>query len=179
MKKEIAAKIAKITKKKISRINDFASKIEEAKKFVDDFGDKYISCRIRDGYVGREVFTEIGEKYIQATRGRPRGTLISIKGEDGKVHIGISYLHPEDKESPIIGLAEALKNAIKAKDNSEAIGGRIKQKDEELLEYFICRCHAYWYPEIYSYSRGEEGKKVKYPYYEKVHKNRKFITKEN
>ena len=153
---------------------------DEAQKFVDEFKKKYgnkgfISLRIRDGYIGKELS---GGK-LQITRGRPRGTLVAMKGENGQVFIGHTYLSNKDEDIPIVGIAEALKMAILEKE--KGIAKVLKSKDVDLYKFFEIRAKCYFYPELYSYPRGTE--KIEYPNYEKVHELRKraltFIGRED
>jgi len=140
---------------------------DEAQKYVDDFRKKhgnnsYISLRIRDGFIGKEI----GGGNLQLTRTKPRGTMVAIKGkEDGEIKIGWTYLNKEDEDIPIVGIAEALKFA--QIDETK----RLKNKnDKDLFDFFTVRAKCYFYPEKYSHSRGTE--KIDYPNYDKVHANR-------
>lgn len=140
---------------------------DEAQKYVDDFHKKYgnnayISLRIRDGFIGKEI----GGGNLQLTRTKPRGTMVAIKGEeDGEVKIGWTYLNKEDEDIPIVGIAEALKFA--QIDETK----KLKNKnDKDLFDFFMVRAKCYFYPEKYSHSRGTE--KIDYPNYDKVHSNR-------
>ena len=140
---------------------------DEAQKYVDDFRKKYgnnayISLRIRDGFIGKEI----GGGNLQLTRTKPRGTMVAIKGEeDSEVKIGWTYLNKEDEDIPIVGIAEALKFA--QIDETK----KLKNKnDKDLFDFFMVRAKCYFYPEKYSHSRGTE--KIDYPNYDKVHSNR-------
>lgn len=139
---------------------------DEAQKYVDDFRKKhgnnaYISLRIRDGFIGKEI----GGGNLQLTRTKPRGTMVAIKEEDGEVKIGWTYLNKEDEDIPIVGIAEALKFA--QIDETK----KLKNKnDKDLFDFFMVRAKCYFYPEKYSHSRGTE--KIDYPNYDKVHSNR-------
>lgn len=153
---------------------------DEAQKFVDEFRKEYgnksfISLRIRDGYIGKEL----GGGRLQLTRGKPKGTFVAIKGENGQVFIGHTYLSNKDEDVPIVGVAEALKMAIAEKERG--IAKVLKSKDVDLFKFFKIRAKCFFYPELYSYSRGTE--KIEYPNYEKVHELRKraltFIGRED
>lgn len=140
---------------------------DEAQKYVDDFRKKhgnnaYISLRIRDGFIGKEI----GGGNLQLTRTKPRGTMVAIKGDnDGEVKLGWTYLNKEDEDIPIVGIMEALKAA----QATETM--KLKNKnDKDLLAFFNVRAKCYFYPEKYSHSRGTE--KIDYPNYDKVHSNR-------
>ena len=168
-------------KKKAAEKKELRNKMrDEAMKFVDEYkkenGNRsFISLRIRDGYIGKEL----GGGKLQMERTRPRGTLVAIKGEDGQVFVGHTYLSNKDDDIPIVGIAEALKMAIAEKE--KGIAKVLKSKDKDLYEFFEIRAKCYFYPEIYSYSRGTN--KLLYPNYEKVHELRKraltFIGRED
>lgn len=152
---------------------------DEAQAFVDKFkesGEKYIAIRIRDGFIGKEL----GGKNLQLERGKPRGTLVSIKNGDD-VTIGFSFLNKKDTDVPIVGVAEALKNAINERDNGVCRTWGPNKNDLELYNFFKKRSLAYFHPEKYSYSRGSDP--VEYKNYDKIHENRKraltFIGRED
>lgn len=196
-------KFEEAAKKKAVEKREARNKMrDEAQKFVDEFKKEYgnkgfISLRIRDGYIGKEL----GGGRLQLTRGRPRGTLVAIKGEDGQVFVGHTYLSNKDDDIPIVGIAEALKDAIKAKEVLNEMSEDIKEEkfplrslkytsqlkalknknDLELASFFEIRAKCYFYPEIYSHNRGTN--KLLYPNYEKVHELRKraltFIGRED
>ena len=174
-------KFEEAAKKKAVEKREARNKMrDEAQKFVDEFKKEYgnkgfISLRIRDGYIGKEL----GGGRLQLTRGRPRGTLVAIKGEDGQVFVGHTYLSNKDDDIPIVGIAEALKMAILEKE--KGIAKVLKSKDVDLYKFFEIRAKCYFYPETYSYNRGTN--KLLYPNYEKVHELRKraltFIGRED
>jgi len=137
---------------------------DEAQKYIDAYhkehgNNAYISLRIRDGFIGKEI----GGGNLQLTRTKPRGTMVAIKGEeDGEVKIGWTYLNKEDEDIPIVGIMKALKAA----QTNET--PKLKNKnDKDLLNFFAVRAKCYFYPEKYSHSRGTE--KIDYPNYDKVH----------
>ena len=151
---------------------------DKAQKFVDDFkaanGNKgMISLRIRDGYIGKELDNS-GRK-LQTERAKPRGTLVAIKGEDGKIYIGGVYKSNKDQDIPIVGIAEALKDALAQKGGSD--GNKIKPRDKDLIDFFSIRARCFFWPEIYSYTRGTN--KLTYPNYDKIHANRKRVLGED
>lgn len=160
-------------KKKAADKKEIRNKMrDEAMKFVDEYkkenGNKsFISLRIRDGYIGKEL----GGGKLQMERTRPRGTLVAIKGENGQVHVGFTYLSNKDDDIPIVGIAQALKEAILEKE--KGISKVIKSRDVELLNFFTIRAKCFFYPELYSYSRGTE--KIEYPKYDLIHTNRKKV----
>jgi len=140
---------------------------KEAQAYVDAYhkehgNNAYISLRIRDGFIGKEI----GGGNLQLVRAKPRGTMVAIKGDnDGEVKIGWTYKNKDDEDIPIVGIAEALKSA---QSNSTK---KLKNKnDEDLFNFFVVRAKCYFYPEKYSHSRGTE--KIDYPNYDKVHTNR-------
>ena len=131
---------------------------DEAQKFVDEFrkehgNNSFISLRIRDGSIGQEV---------------GNGTLVAIKGENGEVFIGSVYKSNKDDDIPIVGITEALKDAIARKEGKD--GRAIKNKDLDLWNFFYIRSRCYFFPEIYSHTRGTS--KLSYPNYDKIHQNR-------
>jgi hypothetical protein len=142
---------------------------DEAQKFVDEFrkehgNNGFISLRIRDGFIGKEV----GNGRLQLERTKPRGTLVAIKGENGEVFIGSVYKSNKDDDVPIVGIAEALKDAIARKEGKK--GRALKNKDLDLWNFFYIRSRCYFFPEIYSHTRGTS--KLSYPNYDIIHKNR-------
>ena len=142
---------------------------DEAQKFVDEFrkehgNNGFISLRIRDGFIGKEV----GNGRLQLERTKPRGTLVAIKGENGEVFIGSVYKSKKDDDIPIVGIAEALKDAIARKEGKD--GRAIKNKDLDLWNFFYIRSRCYFFPEIYSHTRGTS--KLLYSNYDKIHQNR-------
>lgn len=152
---------------------------DEALEFVNNYkkenGNKsFISLRIRDGFIGKKL----KNGRLQLERNKPRGTLVAIKGDNNDVHIGFTYLSNKDKDIPIVGIAEALKNAISSKNGIEKT---YKTKDEDLFKFFEVRAKCFFYPELYSYSRGTE--KLIYPNYDENHMNRekalRFIGRED
>lgn len=162
-----------VAKKKAAEKKELRNKMrDEAMEFVDEYkkenGNKsFISLRIRDGYIGKEL----GGGKLQMERTRPRGTLVAIKGENGQVYVGHTYLSNKDEDIPIVGIAQALKEAILEKE--KGVSKVIKSRDVELLNFFIIRSKCFFYPELYSYSRGTE--KIEYPKYDLIHSNRKKV----
>ena len=147
---------------------------DEAQKFVDDFrkehGTKgYIAIRIRDGFIGKDI----GGNNLQLERAKPRGTIVAIKdpNKDGEIRFGWTYKSNKDEDIPIVGLAKALQAALSDEPEAELL----RKKDEGLLEFFIVRAKCFFYPEIYSYSRGTQ--KLEYPNWEKVHEGRRRALK--
>ena len=154
---------------------------DEAKKFIEKHSKTYIAERLRDGYIGNLVYTDNGTSYIQSVRGSPYGTVVAIKTETG-ISICVSYLDKEDMKhnKPCIGLYIALTRAL---DNASFGKNGINKKDvksraRKQIEHFEKRALAYFYPDVYSYSRGQEGKKVVYENYDEIHKRRAMILGE-
>lgn len=196
-------KFEEASKKKAVEKREARNKMRnEAQKFVDEYrkehgNNSFISLRIRNGYIGKEL----SSGNLQLTRGKPRGTMVAIKGKNNDVVIGLTYLSKDDKDIPIVGIAEALKDAIKAKEILNEMTEDIKKEnfplrslkytsrlkilknknDLDLASFFETRAKCYFYPDVYSYSKGFN--KLEYPNYEKVHKNReralRFIGRED
>lgn len=157
---------------------DYVKLKSEAREFVDKFkaengSNSFISIRIRNGYIGKEF----PNGTLQLKRSKPRGTLVAIKKGENDVSIGVTYLSNKDYDIPIVGVAEALKDAV-ASDEAQNF---LKVKDKELFDFFKVRAKCYFYPELYSHDRGTN--KLEYPNYDKIHKNReralKFIGRED
>lgn len=151
---------------------------EEATTFVSKFvedGSKYITIRIRNGYIGKEL-DDSGRK-LQTERTKPRGTMVAIKGDNNDVFIGAVYLSNKDNDTPIIGTALALQNAIENKKKNTNDSHLKNKNDKDLYEFFKVRALCYFFPEIYSHSRGTD--KIEYPNYDKIHKNRKRVLGED
>lgn len=163
---------------------NFAQEVIAAEEFVKDFtkgGNKYLCNRLRPGFIGDKVVTDSGLSYIQSERGKPFGSVVAISNGKGTVSIGVSYTEDEGFEHsyPIIGLATALKNAIFARDHGIEPYNllNIKEKAKSQVEYFTKRALAYFNPDVYSYSRGENDKKVSYDNYDEIHTLRKALLK--
>ena len=142
---------------------------DEAQKFIDEFrkehgNNGFISLRIRDGFIGKEV----GNGRLQLERTKPRGTLVAIKGDNDDVFIGCVYKSNKDDDIPIVGIAEALKDAIASKEGKPT--RELRKKDKELYDFFEIRSKCYFHPDVYSHTRGTN--KLSYPNYDKIHKNR-------
>lgn len=179
-KKAFAAKEAEVKKMK-----------EEAMTYVENFKKEHkcISIRIRDGFIGKEITPD--GRVLQPYRTKPRGTMVAFKNpkKENELLIGISYLNnTTDKDIPIIGVANAIKYAMEEKKGYTTFTGSVStdkvqvfgfinsnlfytanQNDKELYDFFKIRALCYFYPDIYSHSRGSD--KIEYPNYEKIHKN--------
>lgn len=161
---------------------DLALDVLEAEKFVAEYvadGGKYISARLRPGFIGNIVNVPGGASYIQRERGKPYGTIVAIPNDRGTVTLGFSYIREEDEDRsfPILGLAIALKQAInELRDSNEGINPRfLKGRAKQQAIYFEKRALAYFNPDVYSWSRGQKDKKVTYDNYEEIHKRREMI----
>ena len=147
---------------------ELADLINEAIKFVEDYKKEHgpvLTERLRDGFIGREIYTDNGEKYYQSTRGRPHGTIVAVKGSDNDIFYGVTYSN-EEFDIPVIGQYFALKNAIAEKKGFKTrvfVAGR----DKDQVAHFEKRAKAFYWPEKYSVSRGSDP--VVYPNYEKIH----------
>lgn len=160
----------------------------KAKKFIEDYeksGKKYIAERIRDGYIGKEVFTESGTSYLQSKRGKPFGTVVAIPLENERIAIGYSIISEDEKfPTPIVGLYFALKRALDAKEYDELtnmttdVNAYLNSDAKAQIEHFRKRALAYYFPDTYSHSRGKEGKKVVYDNYDEIHERQLKILGE-
>jgi len=167
---------------------DYAKDVLTAEEFVKDFirdnGTKaFISERLRDGYIGKEI-NESGKVSIQAERGKPFGTVVAIptSDPDNPIALGFSYMSAYERmrgiSYPILGQAVALKRAIAERDKKpKAKDVDVRPKSKDQTEHFTKRAMAYFYPDIYSYSRGQEGKKVVYDDWEEIHERIKIVEK--
>ena len=195
----MGSKEENLTKRKEAKDREAAKKMAEKQKrdvamaFVEDVkkkGINYIAIRIRDGFIGKELSAD--GRVLQPYRSRPRGTMVAFKDPDNEniLRIGVSYLNNvEDRDIPVAGVAEALKYALMKNDKYVSITlskpedkirsyefvnedsyNTMSDNDKELLMFFRIRALCYFYPDLYSHSRGSE--KIEYPNYEKIHKNR-------
>lgn len=162
---------------------EYANLVIKAEDFVKDYIEKngtkgFIAERLRNGFIGNLVYTDNGTSYIQSVRGKPFGTVVAIRTSNDIV-IGTSYLDSEDqnKPFPIVGLYLALTRAIKALDEGFERTGKcfIKSRARKQIEHFEKRALAYFHPEVYSYSRGQEGKKVVYENYDIIKARREAV----
>ena len=157
----------------------------EAENYMDLEADliPYISERLRKGYVGKEVYDKDGVKYIQASRGRPFGTVVAMKFESREdVVIGYSFLNEVDRktELPRIDLYLALKRA-----HEGLMAGKVGFEPSPYLDadtiaqlkHFKKRAKAYFYPDKYSHSRGTDP--VEYEDFDKIHAFQKLVAKQS
>ena len=166
---------------------DFANKVVNAEKFITDYIKKngtkaFVSERLRDGFIGMERKVN-GHTVIQTERGAPFGTIVAIptKNEEAPVAYGTSYIDSTDMllgaSFPVYGQYLALLRAIKASEQGiDLADDNYKyRKAEAQINHFKKRSLAFFYPDIYSYSRGQEGKKVVYENYDVIHARREAI----
>lgn len=175
-------------------------KREACEALVKDFmkQEKMLTLRIRDGFIGKELD---GSGYrLQLERGKPRGTMVAIKGGNSDVFIGHIYLKPGDKDVPAVGQFLALMDAVACREHKNpgeeillrktglesadylasgdglihiAVPEHKKMKnvnDRKLEEFFRIRALCYFWPDVYSHTRGSD--KIVYPNYERIHRNR-------
>ena len=175
-----------VNNKKEQENFEYAQLILKAKAYVKDYikkngNNSFIAERLRDGFIGNLVYTNTGASYIQSVRGKPYGTVVALKTDKGTV-LGMSYMDPEDinKPHPIVGLYIALKRAVDGKNGGyNGFEKRyVKSRARKQIEHFYKRSLAYYYPDVYSHSRGQEGKKVVYENYDEIHKRRAMILGE-
>ncbi len=169
----------------------------EAIKFVTTYSkeNQFVTERLRTYFVGETIKCDAGFEVWAPCRGKPTGTVVAIKTDWG-IAIGISKIAKDEKYPvAIVGQYLALKDAIASKDSAEK-SGEYKNTDEKYpammidgrfnllnnherkqLERFILRAKAYFYPETYSFSRGENP--VSYPNYEEIHRRQVLILGED
>lgn len=185
-----------IEKERKERIQREKEQKEKATEYVENFrkkGNKYIAIRIRNGFIGKELTAD--GRILQPYRTKPRGTIVAFKDPENEniLRIGISYLNGyKDKDIPIVGIAESIKYALEENKDYVSITlskpedkirsyefinkdsyDMMSKNDKELLDFFRIRALCYFYPDLYSHSRGSE--KIEYPNYEKIHKNIKRV----
>lgn len=143
---------------------------QDAKDIVAKYQNEYnyiVNERLRTGFIGMEKVVG-GMRVLQTERGNPVGTLAAIPyGKD--IILGVSQISEDDKQiqKPIIGLALAIENAVSKKSSSIESGASpdlnyfpqldgliISNKYVSQIKHFIKRARAYYFPEIYSYSKG-------------------------
>ena len=170
---------------KFPRMTEMLDLAIKAENYMDLEADliPYISERLRKGYVGKEVYDKDGVKYIQASRGRPFGTVVALKVEGKEdVVIGYSFLNEVDRktELPHIGLYLALKRAREGLSNGKVGFEPSPYLDADTiaqLKHFKKRAKAYFYPEKYSHSRGTDP--VEYEDFDKIHAFQKLVAKQS
>lgn len=139
----------------------------------------FISERLRKGYVGAEITTNDGI-LLQTERGKPYGTAVAIPTDDENIVIGYSFIGKDEKYSiPVVGLYLAYKRAVEGRaagkhgfESPYTAAGEsfsLDSNTKQQLKHFEKRALAYFFPEIYSYSRGQKDKKVVYDNYDKIH----------
>ena len=192
--KEIPADLPK-------EVRDAVLLTAEAIKFLDGIVNKdgngnvevgksvFVSERLRPGYIGAEIPSNVGV-LLQTERGKPYGTVVAVPTDDS-VCIGYSFIEERDSKyaTPIVGLYIAYKRAIDGRDagkhgfenpvvlpdgSKRNLDGNTKAQ----LVHFEKRALAYFHPDVYSYSRGQEGKKVVYDNYDKIHQRQIAILGE-
>ena len=149
----------------------------------------FISERLRPGYIGAEIASVHGV-LLQTERGKPYGTAVAVPTDDS-VCIGYSFIDERDLKyaTPIVGLYIAYKRAIEGRDNGkkgfenpvvlpDGTKHNLDANTKAQLTHFEKRALAYFHPDVYSYSRGQEGKKVVYDNYDKIHQRQIAILGE-
>lgn len=157
----------------------YANLVKTAEKFIENYikehGTKsFLSERFRNGFIGEEVHTVDGTSYIQSTRGRPYGTVVSIPvSDDREIVYGVSFIANEDKDrsNPIVGQYLALLKALENVKENKPLN--LKSKAVKQFEHYVLRSKAYFYPDKYSYSRGKTP--IEYPDYDKIKARRDLI----
>ena len=168
----------------------------EAIKFVNEYTkeNKIVTERLRTYYVGETIKCDAGFEVWAPCRGKPTGTIVAIPTDFG-IAVGISKISKDEKYPvAIVGQYLALKDAISAKESAEKSGsydsdekksvvatdGRfnlLNGHEKKQFERFTLRTKCYFYPEIYSFSRGENP--VSYPNYDEIHRRQVLILGED
>lgn len=180
-KKEISVMANQLLRKEIllsgdGKENQLIKELADAIEYIHSYKGKHVAERLRDGYIGKIKINKNGLTSIQNTRGKPYGTIVAVPTEDNIV-IGVSYITKDEMDFPIIGEYLALKRALEGKEKNKTSYERksVITKAKAQVEHFEKRSLAYYHPEIYSYSRGIEGKKVVYDNYEEIHARQQMI----
>lgn len=190
---------SELSKKRLEKAVDLWKR-EACEALVKDFmkREKILTLRVRDGFIGKEL-DDSGYR-LQLERGKPRGTMVAVKGEDKNVFIGHIYLKPGDKDVPAVGQFLALMDAVARRERKRPGEEILLQKtgleaadylasedgfihiavpepkdmknmnDRKLEEFFRIRAMCYFWPDVYSHTRGSD--KIIYPNYEHIHRNR-------
>lgn len=180
-------------------VREVVGEMVEAIKFTEAFKKEHgeaqlMTERLRTYYVGETIKCNAGFEVWAPCRGKPTGTLVAIKTDWG-IAIGISKISKEEKYPvAIVGQYLALQNALKSKESAEASGeyknetekvavmvmdgnfNTLNNHERKQFERFILRAKCYFYPEVYSFSRGENP--VSYPNYDEIHKRQVMILGE-
>lgn len=136
--------------------------------------EKFIVERLRPNTVGDIINDKSGEPTIALNRGKPEGFIAAIS-DSKNIYFGVSYSNPSEKYVlPVIGQAIALQRAIENKDKKypEKISKIfLKKHHKKQIEHFFNRSKAYFFPEIFSFSRGSNP--LNY-YDEKLHNRQEY-----
>lgn len=132
--------------------------LRDSRKYLDSVKEKYISQRLRLGYVGCNLNSNVNVEFMQLTPGPELGFTAAVFDEASKkIYIGVSYISPDETlVDPIIGQAIALKRAIENKE--KGLDGILPSKRalyRKALDYFYDRAKRYFIPEEFSHSRGK------------------------
>lgn len=148
--------------------------LRDSRKYLDSVKEKYISQRLRLGYVGCNLNSNVNVEFMmnsnvnvefmQLTPGPELGFTAAVFDEASKkIYIGVSYISPDETlVDPIIGQAIALKRAIENKE--KGLDGILPSKRalyRKALDYFYDRAKRYFIPEEFSHSRGKNPVKDK------------------
>lgn len=135
-----------------------------ARNFLDDFSKKerFLVDTFRVGYIGKEIYDDVGNTYIQTSRGRPFGYIAAVYDEKTKkIYAGFTYVS-KDEEFPhrVIGQSIALQRAIANREKGvdievELSSPWLKGTDVPQFEHFKNRAYRYFRPDEFSHSRGK------------------------
>ena len=159
-----------------------ANELIESRKYLEDVRRAQKICvdTFRYGYIGKIVTDMYGSEFTQTRRGRPYGYIAAIQDGD-KLYVGYTLLSDKEKfPHPVIGQALALRNAFTNKGNGitfdkvlerstqgNGINPYLNGESASMLKHFYDRARRYFFPDIYSFSRGSDP--IKDPKFTGIH----------
>lgn len=115
--KEFEQKTTALTDKQRDALMNTAYLLKDSRDYVSNFensGNVYLTEFLRYGYIGKVSYDMNGTEYVQTSRSKPYGCLVSIYNKNSdKVYVGYSIIHDDEMYThPMIGRALALKKAV-------------------------------------------------------------------
>lgn len=129
-----------------------------------NIGDNNILVqKLREGYIGKTVYSFDGTSYIQSSRSPAYGYVVAIFNKsENKIYYGLSYSHKDesyfdDKYGLDLAIERAWKNYnMEVEDSfSDKNNPFIKSKDKAQIYLFKRRAMKFFMPEKYSFSGSE------------------------